>query len=79
MKNIIEYLVSEYSFKGHTMNIYMDLLNMTDEDVILKFNLTRDIRQLAAKEMLIRFEENLVGSSRIINNENEIGMGERGV
>ena len=79
MKNIIEYLVAEYSFKGHTMNIYMDLLNMTDEDVILKFNLTRDIRQLAAKEMLIRFEENLMGSSRIINNENEIGMGERGV
>ena len=79
MKNIIEYLVSEYSFKGHTMNIYIDSLNMTDEDVILKFNLTRDIRQLAAKEMLIRFEENLVGSSRIINNENEIGMGERGV
>ena len=79
MKNIIEYLVFEYSFKGHTMNIYTDLLNVTDEDVIAKFNLTRDIRQLAAKEMLVRFKEKQMGSTRIVKNVNEIGMGERGV
>ena len=61
------------------MNIYMDLLNVTDKNVITKFNLTRDIRQLAAKEMLVRFKEKRMGSNRIINNENEVGMGERGV
>ena len=61
------------------MNIYMDLLNVTDKNVVTKFNLTRDIRQLAAKEMLVRFKEKRMGSNRIINNENEVGMGERGV